>query len=127
MVYRAEEFSNVALEHPDSFGVILAFDISELPESIDRLMSSFVQPAGIGIIYKCLIEKRIKHPIQSMMQEPIPNCCLVDVPRFWIRNVKSLVWRMAIGFSHQVLMESDNIPHQIPLEYLHVFTRTLTI
>lgn len=98
MVYGSEKLPDVAFKHPNISGVVVAFDISKLAKSIYGPMSAFVQSAGVRIVNKFIVEIRIKHAVDSMVQKSIPHGGLVDVPRFWIGDVESFVITVAISF-----------------------------
>ena len=59
MVDIGEKLADVAFENPAISGVIPARLSGEYPESINRFMSSFLVPAGIGIADESPIEERV--------------------------------------------------------------------
>lgn len=59
------------------------------------------------------------------MQKPIPDARFMNVARFRIGDFEMLVCRMDVHFRNKLEVERDDVRHQISLEFLHVFTRSL--
>ena len=63
--------------------------------------------------------------MQCVMQKPVPNARLMNIARFRIGDFEMLICRVRIFFRGKLTMERDKVRHQISLEFLHVFARSL--
>ena len=60
-----------------------------------------------------------------MMQKPVTNACFMNITRFRIGDFEMLICRMRIFFHGKLAVKRDDVRHQISLEFLHVFPRSL--
>lgn len=79
MINIREKLFYVAFQNPAYFCFVLADFPGKLAKSFDRSMRSFPDPTGIRIGNKCFFEKRIKDPINRVMQQSVTNRCLVNI------------------------------------------------
>ena len=79
-------------------------------------------PARIRIAYECAVEKRIELAIQRMMEQPITHARLMDIARFRITDSKMFIAAMLVLARNEIVMESDNVVHQMSREFLHIFS-----
>ena len=121
MVNTGKEFFNVAFQYPAGSGVIFTDFKSGRTKPIQRFVSSFTNTAGKGICDKGFIEKRVKFAVNSVMDQPVPYACFVDIPRFGVGDVKGLIATVFIGMMNQVLMQRYYIIHQVKGKFLNVF------
>lgn len=75
---------------------------------------------------KCPIEKWIQLPVDGVVQQPIPDPCLMDISRLWVGNIESMISPMDICLVFELEMEGENVVGQPVLEILHVFFATLS-
>ncbi len=54
------------------------------------------------------------------MEQTIPNCCLVNISWFWIRDVECVVWTMNIASLFKILMEKKDVIYKPILKLLNV-------
>ena len=121
MVYRSEELTHVAFQHPDGSCVVERYAIRQSSEAVERFVAAFVLSARVGTRYEGRIEKRVKDAIEGVMQETVADSGFMDTAWLWIGDVECLVIGMAIGFLTQILVEREDVIHQAKLELLHVF------
>jgi len=79
MINARKKLSNVALEHPAGSGVVFTYDISELSESIYRLVHPPVLSAGERISNECPVKKRVEDSVKRMMEQSVTHACFVDI------------------------------------------------
>jgi hypothetical protein len=84
-------------------------------------MCAFVVLARIRIGNKCLGKKWQQLPMDCMMQQSVPNACLVNVARFRIGNFERLVCGVLVCFGGKIAVQRNNVCHQVSFEFLYVF------
>ena len=67
MINTREKLADIALQDPDSFGVIPARLPRESIEAVERLMSAFADAAGVRMRDERAVEKRIELPMDRVM------------------------------------------------------------
>jgi hypothetical protein len=80
------------------------------------------------VIYKDKYKKElndaedwIENVKNSMVDYAISDSSFVDMPLFWVSNVKTLVMSVFINFGFQVVVKFKNIFFKIPFESLNVW------
>ena len=126
MVDTREELSDVGLEHPAVFAVVLAHNVEKISEAIVGAVRSFSQTARVGVVDEKFIEEGVELPIDSVMQEPVTHACFVDVSWLGVTNLEMMVAAMCISKVFELLMESQNVIHQTKLKKLNIGPLTLT-
>ena len=102
MIDIREKLSDVAFQNPASSGVVSADFIRELAKSVNRLMRPLLNSAGIGISDEYLVEKRIKNPINGVMQKSVANRCFVNISRLGIVDFERLITAVFLGMIEKV-------------------------
>ena len=65
--------------------------VRELTKPVKCPMRSLIYTTRVRISYERSIEKWIQHPIQRVVNQPIPHSCLVNIPGFGVGDVKRLI------------------------------------
>lgn len=61
-------------------------------------MSALAYPAGIGIMDEFPVKIRIQNPIDGVVDEPVADAGLMDIPRLRVAYLKCLISAVFIGF-----------------------------
>ena len=122
MINRSEKLSNIALEYPAGFGMVLAFLAGECLKSFDGLMGTFVIPTGIGVSNESFVEERVEDTIEGVVQESVAHGRFVDISRFRVGDCEGVVTGVTVGFRGKLSVEHENIVHQTAFEFLYIFS-----
>ena len=125
MIDVCEKLFDIALEHPHRPNVVLRNNANEFSESAESAVRTFPVLAGVRVGNKRLREKWRQLPVQCVMQKPVPNAGFMNITRFRIGDFEMLICRVRIYFGGKLAMKRDDVRHQISLEFLHVFARSL--
>lgn len=120
VVYRSEEFSDIAFQDPARSRIVPAHRAEKCLEPAHRLVRPLAEPAGIRIVDEALVEIRIEHAIDRMMKQAVTHACLVNVSRLRVGDVERVVAAVAIRFRFQVRVERQDIVHELQAEFLHI-------
>lgn len=115
-----EEFLHVAFEYPDSPGMIMGHLPGKFLKSIKRLVNPLSVPTGKRIGDEQSIKERVQDTIHGPVYHPVPHARLVDIPRLRIRDAEGFVAGVVIGACGEVIVQGDNIVHQVPFKDLHI-------
>lgn len=111
MIYIREKLFDVAFQNPASLGIVLANFIRERAKPIDRPVRAFPNPARIRISDKCFLKKRIKNPINGVMQQSVANCRFMNIPRLRIIDLERLITAVLICMMKKIVVERKDIVH----------------
>ena len=75
---------------------------------------------------ECAIKKWVQFSIEGMVKQAVPHGCLMDITRLRVRDIESMILRMAVSASNEIVMERKNVRHQVTTELEHVFTHLFT-
>ncbi len=90
-------------------------------------MSTLSDLARIRVGYESPIEKWMGLSVKSMVKQSISHIRFMYSSLFRIRNFKFLVWRVFIFFHPQILMERNDVMHEIFLKFLNIFSASFSI
>ncbi len=121
MVDIFEKLPYVAFEHPCRFRMVFGYLSGKRSKSVYCLVHALFLSARVGMGYESVVEKRIQHAIESVVQEPIAHFCFVDVSRFRVGDIEGMVRGVFVGFRREIIVQGDKVSHEIALENLHVF------
>lgn len=62
---------------------------------------------------KLAVKVRVEYLIHSMVRESVSNRCFVNIARFWIIDFEKLVRSMAIRLLSQVVMQCEDVIHEV--------------
>ena len=86
--YGIEELAHIAFQGKCRTRMITRDFPDEAFEPPNARMSALPIPAGIGIMNECILEKRVKRAEKSLIENPIANARLMDMPQFRIADEK---------------------------------------
>ena len=98
VIYSGEKFSDITFQNPNCAGMIVRNLPRIFAEAIYRPVCAFDAATRIGIEDKLGIKIRIQNSVDGMMQKPIPDGGLVNIPRFGVVDAKRRIGSMTIGF-----------------------------
>jgi len=116
VVNAIEEFFDVALQGIALACIVVAGFGQNLFNGVDSFMCSFTNTTGKGIGDKHRLENRIQDSEHRMVQDPVSDSRLVNVPPLRIVDIKTLIRTMSIGLVFQFPVKLKNILFQIFLE-----------
>ncbi len=70
---------------------------------------------------KAFIEVRVEDSIDSMVQKSVSYRSLVNVSRLRVGDVESMIGTVGVGFILQVLVQRENVVHEVKLKLLDIF------
>jgi hypothetical protein len=120
LIHRIKELPHIEFQGENISRIFPAQLAAEFLEARDRPVRSLPDPAGIRIENETLVENLIQNPKNSMMQDSIANCCLVDSSQLWIANGECGIMGMFMGFVFQFVVQSEQIVFQIQFEFQHI-------
>lgn len=114
-----KEMPDVAFQHEASpVGLI------ELPriyfKALHALMRPFPFPARIGIGHKGRFKDGIEYVKDSVMDDPVPDGCLMDMSQLGVADVEVGILAMPVFFVQQIAVKLKNIILQMPLKNLDI-------
>ena len=120
-VYRIKEFSDVAFERKTRTGIVPAYFFGRVFQRHNAFMCSLADSAGKRVGDKSRLKNWIKNLENRVMQYPVANRSLVDMPYFGIVNIKRSVWQMFVGHFRKLTMEFKKIIFQIKFKLLNIY------
>jgi len=121
MINIREKFPDVAFQNPAGLCIIFAGPICERAKSVDSSVRSFPDPTGIRISNKCFLKKRIKNPVNGVVEQSVANARFENVPRFGIIDLERLISAVLMRMIEKVTMKRKDIVQQSQRKFLHVF------
>lgn len=112
LINAREELLDIHLQDPAGARVIPAHLPRKGSKRAQGLMGSFATLAGKGGDNELLLEEGIKHAVDRVVKNPVPDTRFMNAPRFRICNRKRLVWPVPIGEGGEIVMESDKVVQQ---------------
>lgn len=91
---------NFLMSHFRIQQVLVLFSLAaraEKAKSVDCHVRSLFQAAGTGIGDESLVKKRIQPAIDGVMQEPVADAGLVDIPGLGVGNIERLIAAVFVG------------------------------
>lgn len=104
MINRCEELMNITFEDEARPRGIAADAPKHPVQRIHRLVSSLAFPAGEGVDNECRLEDGIEHRENSMMQDTILDCRLVNAPLLGVADREGAIRLMLITSGRQLPM-----------------------
>lgn len=96
MIDRSKELADIALQHPARTRVVPRYLIGKIPKAVHGSVRSLAVSTRIGIGDPCLVEKRVQLSVQSMVDQTVLYCRLVDVSRLGIGDLEGVIPTMLI-------------------------------
>lgn len=98
----------------------MASSVRYLTKTIERRMCTLALPTRKGICDEGAVKEWVQQPVQRVMEQPVTDAGLVDIPRLGIVDGKSIVATVAVGTVQQVTAQAQNIIHEADAELLYV-------
>jgi len=111
MIDRGEKLSNITLEHPTGFGMVLTLLASEFLKVFDGSMRTFFVPTGIRVSDEGFVEEWVEDTIECMVQESIADGGFVNVSRFRVGDCEGVIAGVTVDFCAKLSVEHENIVH----------------
>lgn len=121
MANAGKKFLYITFENPASLRIVVADLVGKCPELIDGFMGAFSISAGKRVCNECFIKEGVQYPVNCVVQEPISNTCFMDVSWLWVVNLERVVFAVFVGLILQIVMQRQNIIHEVELEFLYIF------
>lgn len=83
-------------------------------------MSSLSVPARIRVGYEAAVEERIKHLVESMVQQPIAHQGFMNIPRLRVVDFESMVGTVLIRAGDKLAPQREDVIHEPILEFLDI-------
>lgn len=112
---------HVALEDPDGLRTITRNLTREGPEPIERFVRALPISTGVRVGNKRPIEEGIQNAVDRMMHESVSDGGFVDIARLRIVHLERLVAARLVGFVLQVLVQGEEVVHEVQFEGLDVW------
>lgn len=90
--------------------------LKELPEPHKRGVGALALAAGIGVMDEALVEQRLDHVDQHVMNHPVAVGCGRDQPFFGILNDEVVIWAVMVGLVYKFFMKPKEILLQVHVE-----------
>lgn len=121
MINVCKELSDVAFQNPACAGVIFRNFAGESQETIKGFMRAFPFSARIRIMNEFLVEVRIQHAVDAVVEQPVSNGCFVDIARLGVVYLEGLIFAMLVYFIFQISMQGKYVVHQAEGELHDIF------
>src|SRR3989344_2769163 len=83
-------------------------------------MRPLPEAAGVRIADERAVEEWVQLSIERVMPEPVAHARLVDVARLGVAYPEVVVAAVAVCACREVLVETEDVCHQVPPELLHI-------
>lgn len=120
VIYAVEEFLDITFQCVAGLRIILTFLVKHLSDRIHSFMSAFADTARKGSGDKGWFKNGIKNLKESMVQNSVSDCGLMNMPKLGVGNKKASISSMLVFFTLKFSTQLKNILFQVFLKDLHV-------
>lgn len=116
MINRIEKLFNITLQPKTVLGVVLTHNSAHLLNTFDTSMRTLTNSTRKRVGNKGWFKQWREYTNNRVMKYSVSNSRFMDMPLFWVSDVKTAVRSMLVRFVLKFPMQCKDVLFQVPLK-----------